>query len=73
MVKDVVDVLINEIVTNKFPEMPISLISSIITEMMVPGEHSVPMVMTLAVKYLTDTPLALKQLRVRKTLQPNGF
>ncbi|CAA6653701.1 unnamed protein product [Spirodela intermedia] len=39
------------------------LISSIITELMVPGEHSVPMVMTLAVKYLTDTPLALKQLR----------
>ncbi|CAA7388060.1 unnamed protein product [Spirodela intermedia] len=63
MANDVVDVLINEIVTNYLPEMPISLISSIITELMVPGEHSVPMVMTLAVKYLTDTPLALKQLR----------
>ncbi|KAK3026535.1 hypothetical protein RJ639_041832, partial [Escallonia herrerae] len=33
-----------------------------IVEMMIPGEDSVPMVMTLAVKYLSDSPLALARL-----------
>ncbi|XP_078435434.1 cytochrome P450 superfamily protein isoform X2 [Wolffia australiana] len=63
MARDVVDVLINESITNKLTEMPTSLISSILAELMLPGEHSVPMMMTLAVKYLTDKPLALEKLR----------
>ncbi|KAH9618103.1 hypothetical protein KSS87_010117 [Heliosperma pusillum] len=40
----------------------LDVIAGNIIEMMVPGEDSVPMVMTLAVKYLSDYPLALKQL-----------
>ncbi|XP_021859783.2 3-epi-6-deoxocathasterone 23-monooxygenase CYP90C1 isoform X2 [Spinacia oleracea] len=41
---------------------PLDFVAGNIIEMMVPGEDSVPMVMTLAVKYLSDNPLALKQL-----------
>lgn len=41
---------------------PLDFIAGNIIEMMVPGEDSVPMVMTLAVKYLSDNPVALKQL-----------
>ncbi|XP_074295168.1 3-epi-6-deoxocathasterone 23-monooxygenase CYP90C1-like [Silene latifolia] len=40
----------------------LDVIAGNIIEMMVPGEDSVPMVMTLAVKYLSDYPLAFKQL-----------
>lgn len=36
-----------------------------IIEMMIPGEETVPMAMTLAVKYLTDNPNALHRLTVR--------
>lgn len=37
-------------------------ISGNIVEMMIPGEDSVPMVITLAIKFLSDYPVILKQL-----------
>lgn len=37
-------------------------ISSNIVEMMIPGEETVPMAMTLAVKFLSDCPVALNKL-----------
>lgn len=42
--------------------LPIDFICGNIIEMMIPGEDSVPMVMTLAVKYLSDNPIALARL-----------
>lgn len=39
-------------------------ISGNIVEMMIPGEDSVPMVITLAIKFLSDDPVILKQLVV---------
>lgn len=39
-------------------------LSENIVEMMIPGEDSVPILMTLAIKYLSDCPAALQQLRV---------
>ncbi|CAN6440620.1 unnamed protein product [Victoria cruziana] len=38
-------------------------LSENIVEMMIPGEDSVPILMTLAIKYLSDCPAALQQLR----------
>ncbi|XWS20157.1 hypothetical protein CRYUN_Cryun31cG0076600 [Craigia yunnanensis] len=56
--KDVVDVLLNdasELLTN-------DLIADNTIDMMIPGEDSVPVLMTLAIKYLSDCPAALHQL-----------
>ena len=58
--KDVVDVLLNdasELLTN-------DLIADNMIDMMIPGEDSVPVLMTLAIKYLSDCPTALHQLTV---------
>ncbi|XP_044497752.1 3-epi-6-deoxocathasterone 23-monooxygenase CYP90C1-like [Mangifera indica] len=55
--KDVVDVLLNE-----KQYLPSDVISGNIIEMMIPGEETVPTAMTLAVKFLSDSPVALKQL-----------
>ncbi|KAF9619225.1 hypothetical protein IFM89_005779 [Coptis chinensis] len=43
--------------------IPFDSIGENIVEMMIPGEESVPMLMTLAIKYLSDCPLALQQLK----------
>ncbi|XVE51951.1 hypothetical protein DITRI_Ditri02bG0081400 [Diplodiscus trichospermus] len=56
--KDVVDVLLNDasdLLTD-------DLIADNMIDMMIPGEDSVPVLMTLAVKYLSDCPAALNQL-----------
>lgn len=58
--KDAVDVLLNE-----KQYLPSDVISGNIVEMMIPGEETVPTAMTLAVKFLSDSPVALKQLTVR--------
>ncbi|KAH9288449.1 hypothetical protein KI387_032566 [Taxus chinensis] len=60
--KDVLDVLLHETnsITGKFT---IDLISDNMIDLMIPGEDSVPMLMTLAVQYLTSCPLALQQLQ----------
>lgn len=42
------------------PEM----ISQNIIEMMIPGEETLPTAMTMAIKFLTDSPLALSKLQV---------
>ncbi|XVE88734.1 hypothetical protein DITRI_Ditri19aG0092600 [Diplodiscus trichospermus] len=56
--KDVVDVLLkdaSELLTD-------DLIADNMIDMMIPGEDSVPVLMTLAIKYLADCPAALHQL-----------
>ena len=45
--------------------LPLDYVAGNIIEMMIPGEETVPMAMTLAVKYLSDSPFALDKLRVR--------
>ncbi|CAO2830536.1 unnamed protein product [Amaranthus hypochondriacus] len=61
---DAIDVLLRDIHDRSEVDecQPLDVIAGNIIEMMVPGEDSVPMVMTLAVKYLSDNPVALKQL-----------
>ncbi|KAK9099268.1 hypothetical protein Syun_026313 [Stephania yunnanensis] len=43
-------------------QLTVDLISDNMTDLMIPGEDSVPVLMTLAVKYLSDCPRALHQL-----------
>ncbi|OWM72560.1 3-epi-6-deoxocathasterone 23-monooxygenase CYP90D1 [Punica granatum] len=56
---DVVDVLLND--SNE--QLTDDLIAENVIDMMIPGEDSVPILITLAVKYLSDCPAALQQLR----------
>ncbi|PHT29405.1 3-epi-6-deoxocathasterone 23-monooxygenase [Capsicum baccatum] len=56
--EDVVDVLIN----NTSEELTDELISDNMIDLMIPGEDSVPVLITLAIKYLSDSPVALQQL-----------
>ncbi|OAY36516.1 3-epi-6-deoxocathasterone 23-monooxygenase CYP90D1 isoform X2 [Manihot esculenta] len=56
--KDVVDILLND-ASEQFTH---ELIADNIIDMMIPGEDSVPVLMTLAIKYLSDCPAALQQL-----------
>lgn len=44
--------------------LPMDFICGNIIEMMIPGEETVPTAMTLAIKFLSDSPVALKQLLV---------
>lgn len=55
--KDVVDVLLSEQLTD-------DLIADNMIDMMIPGEDSVPVLITLAIKYLSECPAALQQLTV---------
>ncbi|KAJ7951641.1 putative Cytochrome P450 [Quillaja saponaria] len=56
--KDVVDVLLND--ANK--QLTDDLIADNMIDMMIPGEDSVPVLMTLSIKYLSECPTALQQL-----------
>lgn len=58
--KDVVDVLLND--TSE--RLTDDLISDNMIDLMIPGEDSVPVLMSLAIKYLSDCPSALQQLTV---------
>ena len=60
--KDVVDVLLND----TSDQLTDDLIADNMIDMMIPGEDSVPLLMTLAIKYLSDSPTALQQITVRK-------
>ncbi|KAK8304739.1 hypothetical protein V6Z12_D03G013000 [Gossypium hirsutum] len=67
MAKDAVDVLLRD--SSEEPSsdqikqsLPLDFISGNIIEMMIPGEETVPMAMTLAVKFLSACPVALQQL-----------
>ncbi|XP_077247283.1 cytochrome P450 superfamily protein [Tasmannia lanceolata] len=67
LVTDVIDVFLNEMNDTNELQLSINFICGNIVEMMIPGEDSVPMLMTLAVKYLSDCPLALKLLMEENT------
>ncbi|XP_042500789.1 cytochrome P450 90D2-like [Macadamia integrifolia] len=56
--KDVIDVLLGD----TSDQLTDELISDNMIDLMIPGEDSVPLLMTLAIKYLSDSPLALYQL-----------
>lgn len=58
--KDIVDVLLND-TSEKLKD---DLIADNIIDMMIPGEDSVPILITLAIKYLSESPAALQQLTV---------
>ncbi|OMP14358.1 Cytochrome P450 [Corchorus olitorius] len=55
--KDVADVLLND-ASELFTD---DLIADNIIDFMIPGEDSVPILITLAIKYLSDCPAALHQ------------
>ncbi|KAK1416880.1 hypothetical protein QVD17_25999 [Tagetes erecta] len=57
--KDVADVLLND----KSEKLTDELISDNMIDLMIPGEDSVPLLITLAIKYLSDCPKALHQLK----------
>ncbi|KAJ9147029.1 hypothetical protein P3X46_029234 [Hevea brasiliensis] len=62
-IEDTVDLLLREYGgANDMQSLPLDFISGNILEMMIPGEETVPMAMTLAVKFLSDCPVALRQL-----------
>ncbi|ONK80921.1 uncharacterized protein A4U43_C01F23270 [Asparagus officinalis] len=56
--RDVIDVLIND----ASGQLTDDLISDNMIDLMIPGEDSVPVLITLAIKYLSDCPLALQRL-----------
>nr|GMC53852.1 3-epi-6-deoxocathasterone 23-monooxygenase [Ipomoea batatas] len=58
---DVADVLLND----NSEELTDELISDNMIDLMIPGEDSVPVLITLAIKYLSDCPAALQQLTIR--------
>ncbi|KAG6529441.1 hypothetical protein ZIOFF_011639 [Zingiber officinale] len=57
----VADVLISEFHESS-DETTVEMISNVIIEMMIPGHHSVPILMTLALKYISDSPAVRKRL-----------
>ncbi|XVF26944.1 hypothetical protein REPUB_Repub14bG0063900 [Reevesia pubescens] len=71
--KDVVDVLVkdaSELLTD-------DLIAGNMIDMMIPGEDSVPLLMTLAIKYLSDCPAALhpfteENIKLKRLKAQNG-
>jgi len=58
--RDMIDVLLG----NDNDELTDELISDNMIDFMIPAEDSVPVLITLAVKYLSECPLALQQLEV---------
>ncbi|KAK1258288.1 Cytochrome P450 90D2 [Acorus gramineus] len=56
--RDILDVLLND----NGDQLTDDLILDNMIDMMIPGEDSVPVLMTLSVKFLSDCPLALRQL-----------
>ncbi|KAG1330117.1 Cytochrome P450 90D2 [Cocos nucifera] len=58
--RDVVDVLIND----GSDRLTDDLISDNMIDLMIPAEDSVPVLVTLAIKYLSECPLALRHLEV---------
>lgn len=58
--RDMIDVLLG----NGNGELTDELISDNMIDFMIPAEDSVPVLITLAVKYLSECPLALQQLEV---------
>lgn len=67
--RDAIDVLMS----NGSDELTDELISDNMVDFMIPAEDSVPVLITLAVKYLSECPLALRQLEVRATCMSKHF
>lgn len=66
--KDAVDVLLRDGKDGGDSDkqsQPLDFVSGKIVEMMIPGEETMPTAMTLAVKFLSDNPVALAKLVVR--------
>ncbi|KAJ8471008.1 hypothetical protein OPV22_025351 [Ensete ventricosum] len=61
--RDVVDVLIND----ASDQLTDDLISDNMIDLMIPAEDSVPVLVTLAVKFLSECPLALQHLQEENT------
>ncbi|KAJ0240764.1 3-epi-6-deoxocathasterone 23-monooxygenase CYP90C1 [Hirschfeldia incana] len=62
---DAVDVLLRDVSdggSSDKPSHPLDFVSGKIVEMMIPGEETMPTAMTLAVKFLSDNPVALAKL-----------
>jgi steroid 3-oxidase len=59
--QDLIDVLLN----SGSDELTDELISDNLIDFMIPAEDSVPVLITLAVKFLSECPRALQQLEVR--------
>lgn len=57
---DVVDVLLGD----SNDQLTDDLIAENVIDMMIPGEDSVPVLITLAVKYLSESPAALQRIQV---------
>lgn len=57
---DVVEVLVND-ASEHFTD---ELIADNVIDMMIPGEDSVPVLIAIAIKYLSESPAALQQLTV---------
>ncbi|CAN1218080.1 Cytochrome P450 90D2 [Linum perenne] len=66
--KDVIDVLLND----PSDRLTDELIADNVIDMMIPGEDSVPVLMTLAINYLSGCPAALRQL-TGKDMSNNNF
>ena len=62
--KDIIDVLLHD----GSDQLTDDLIADNVIDLMIPGEDSVPVLVTLAIKYLSDCPLALQQLKVSQNL-----
>ncbi|KAA0051142.1 3-epi-6-deoxocathasterone 23-monooxygenase-like [Cucumis melo var. makuwa] len=58
IINDVVDVLLND----GSQQVTDEVIAHNMIDMMIPGQDSVPILITLAIKYLSDSPSALQQL-----------
>lgn len=69
---DAVDVLLRDVsdgASSDKQSQPLDFVSGKIVEMMIPGEETMPTAMTLAVKFLSDNPVALAKLVVRINIQ----
>jgi len=68
VVNDVVDALLRDkgelSQSSSSSNLMVEMISQNIIEFMIPGEETLPTAMTLALKFLTDSPLALSKLMV---------
>jgi 3-epi-6-deoxocathasterone 23-monooxygenase len=67
-VNDVVDALLRDkselYNSSSSSSLVVEMISQNIIEFMIPGEETLPTAMTLALKFLSDSPLALSKLMV---------
>lgn len=84
VVNDVVDALLRDkgelSQSSSSSNLMVEMISQNIIEFMIPGEETLPTAMTLALKFLTDSPLALSklmeenlELKKQKTNFPDGY